>query len=98
MAVYRQRSRSAACRRCASGPGHILRSCSFCDGSSRHAPSIGPAEPDGRIGVGLRGRDARSIAGDRAGFGAHLEVLEPPEVRDELARIGCELIAHYDHS
>ena len=59
--------------------------------------SIGPAEPDGRIGVELRGPDARSIAGEIAGFGSHLEVLEPFEVRDQLARIARELTVTYGH-
>jgi predicted DNA-binding transcriptional regulator YafY len=58
--------------------------------------SIGPAGPDGRIDVELRGQDARSIAGEIAGFGADLEVLEPPEVREDLARIARELAAFYE--
>ena len=57
--------------------------------------SIGPAGPDLRIDVELRGHDARSIAGEIAGFGADLEVLEPQEVRDHLAVIARELTALY---
>jgi len=59
--------------------------------------AIGPAERDGRIGVELRGQDARSLAGEIAGFGAHLEVFEPQAVRDQLLRIGHELSATYGH-
>jgi len=58
--------------------------------------SIGPPETDGRVGVELRGHDVRAIAGEIAGFGADLEVLEPQEVRDQLAQIGRELTASYD--
>ena len=36
-----------------------------------------------------------AAAGHLAGFGANVEVLSPPEVRDELARIGRELAAAY---
>jgi predicted DNA-binding transcriptional regulator YafY len=56
---------------------------------------IGPAGRDGRVEVELRGHNARAIAGEIAGFGADVEVLEPQEVRDHLARIGDELRASY---
>ncbi|RZS43726.1 hypothetical protein EV193_102707 [Herbihabitans rhizosphaerae] len=35
------------------------------------------------------------IARDLAGWGAQVEVLDPPEVRAETARIGAELAARY---
>jgi predicted DNA-binding transcriptional regulator YafY len=38
---------------------------------------------------------ARSIAEQLAGWGKAVEVLEPEEVRDELARIGAELVRSY---
>jgi len=56
---------------------------------------IGPAERDGRISVELRGQDVQAIAGEIAGFGAHLEALAPSTVREQLARIGRELTATY---
>ena len=37
----------------------------------------------------------RPLAVAVAGFGADIEVLEPVEVQDELARIGRELVAAY---
>lgn len=56
---------------------------------------IGPAQPDGRVEVEIRGRHARSLAAEIAGFGAYLEVLGPPEVRRALADVGAELVARY---
>src|SRR5262245_17880327 len=50
---------------------------------------------DGRVELELRGHNARSLAADVAGFGGMLEILEPAEVRDELATIGAELAATY---
>ena len=57
---------------------------------------IGPTGADGLVEVELRGHHAPGIAGEIAGFGADLEVLEPQEVRAELARIGRELVDRYD--
>ena len=56
---------------------------------------IGAAAPDGRIEVEIRSHGARQIAGEVAGFGSAVEVLDPPEVRHELARIAGELKAVY---
>ena len=56
---------------------------------------IGPAGPDGRIEVELRGHSVRSLAGEVAGLGAGLEILDPPDLRTVLADIGTELTAVY---
>jgi len=56
---------------------------------------IGPPGPDGRVEVELRGHHVESLAGEIAGFGAAVEVLEPPEVRDRLARLADELTTLY---
>jgi predicted DNA-binding transcriptional regulator YafY len=56
---------------------------------------FGVAHPDGRLPFTLRGQQARYLAVAVAGFGASVEVVEPPEVRDELARIGRELVTAY---
>ena len=48
-----------------------------------------------RVRIEIRGHSLQSLAGEIAGFGAHLEVIDPPELRDELARIGAELLAAY---
>ena len=56
---------------------------------------IGPAGADGRVEVELRGHHLESLAGDIAGLGASLEVLDPPELRRHLARVGLELTATY---
>jgi predicted DNA-binding transcriptional regulator YafY len=57
--------------------------------------SIGPARPDGRIDVEVRGYNVRSLAGELSGFGAAVEVLDPPELRLRLADLGRELDALY---
>jgi predicted DNA-binding transcriptional regulator YafY len=56
---------------------------------------IGPADDEGRIEVELRGHNVQSLAGEIAGFGASLEVLDPPELREHLSRIGSELTTTY---
>jgi predicted DNA-binding transcriptional regulator YafY len=56
---------------------------------------IGPAGPDGRVELELRGHHPRSLAAELAGFGGLIEVLEPEELRLELAGIGAELTARY---
>jgi predicted DNA-binding transcriptional regulator YafY len=56
---------------------------------------IGPPGRDGRVEVELRGHHPHSLAAELAGFGAGVELLDPPEVRAELARIGAELARAY---
>jgi predicted DNA-binding transcriptional regulator YafY len=56
---------------------------------------IGPPGPDGRVEVELRGHSHRSLAGEAAGLGGLLEIVGPPEVREELAAIGAQLAALY---
>lgn len=55
---------------------------------------IGPSS-EGRVQVELRGVTAFRLATEISGFGAMVEVLDPPEVRAELGRIGAELAARY---
>jgi predicted DNA-binding transcriptional regulator YafY len=56
---------------------------------------VGAAQPDGRVAVELRGHHLDALAAEVAGFGAALEVLEPPELRRRLAGLGAELAATY---
>jgi predicted DNA-binding transcriptional regulator YafY len=56
---------------------------------------IGPTGADGRVEVELRGHTTRSLAGEIAGLGAALEIVDPDEIRDLLATIGDELAALY---
>ena len=56
---------------------------------------IGPAGVDGRVEVELRGHNVRAIAGEIAGIGADVEVIEPEEVRAHLGQIGRALVAYY---
>jgi predicted DNA-binding transcriptional regulator YafY len=56
---------------------------------------IGAAESDGRVRIEIRGHSLQSLAGEIAGLGARLEIIDPPELREELARIGAELTASY---
>jgi predicted DNA-binding transcriptional regulator YafY len=51
--------------------------------------------PGGRARVRVGAPQARDIARTLSGWGAAVEVLDPPEVRAELARIGNELVQLY---
>ena len=50
---------------------------------------------DGRVEVEIRSHNEQSVAGELAGFGALVEVLEPAGVRDRLAVLAGELSALY---
>ncbi|WP_331738734.1 WYL domain-containing protein [Streptomyces sp. NBC_01276] len=56
---------------------------------------VGGPLPDGWTEVWVSGPAAKALAGHLAGLGAGVEVLEPPEVRQWLARIGAELTDTY---
>ena len=56
---------------------------------------IGPPTDDGRVEVEVRGHHVPALAGELAGLGRRVEVLEPPEVRDRLAEIAAELVELY---
>src|SRR5205085_1247586 len=56
---------------------------------------IGPTGPDGRVEVQLRGQSVRSLAGEIAGLGGGLEIVEPAELRELLAEIAAELAGLY---
>jgi len=56
---------------------------------------VGPVQPDGRVEVQVRGHSLESLTGELGGFGAAVEVLTPPELRDGLARLARELAALY---
>lgn len=57
--------------------------------------TIGEVDPDGRTRVTITGPSEFILSVDLAAFGADLEVLEPPGVRAELARIGRDLVSLY---
>jgi predicted DNA-binding transcriptional regulator YafY len=52
--------------------------------------------PDGRARVLLGAPTPLDIARNLAGWGALVDVLDPPEVQDHLARIGAELTLRYE--
>ena len=56
---------------------------------------VGPPAPDGRIEVEVGSVNERALVGQIAGFGAMVEVLEPPEIRAQLAAIGAQLAEVY---
>jgi predicted DNA-binding transcriptional regulator YafY len=60
----------------------------------RHCTVVGPAD-DGRTRVRVAAHMPRALAEQLAGWGSAVEVVEPPEVREELARIGAELVERY---
>jgi predicted DNA-binding transcriptional regulator YafY len=56
---------------------------------------IGMAADDGRVEVEIRSHNDYSVAGELAGFGRFVEVLEPPTVRARLEALAAELSALY---
>lgn len=51
---------------------------------------------DGRARVRVAAPTPLDVARHLAGWGAQVEVVEPPDVRAELARLGAELVARYE--
>ncbi|MEV0237356.1 WYL domain-containing protein [Nonomuraea sp. NPDC050786] len=60
----------------------------------RHCEVVG-AEDDGRVRVRVAAPMALTIAEQLAGWGSRVEVVEPDDVRAQLARIGSELVERY---
>lgn len=56
---------------------------------------VGEPVADGRVAMTIRGPGVDALCGEMGGFGAGLEVLGPPALRAELARIGHELVRLY---
>lgn len=56
---------------------------------------VGAPGADGRVSLEIRAHGATAIAGELAGLGGAVEVLDPPEVRARLASIGAELQRAY---
>ena len=56
---------------------------------------IGPSQPDGRVEVEVRGHSVYSLAAELAALAGHVEAIDPPELRAELARLGAALTAAY---
>jgi len=67
----------------------------WCRGTFGSRVRIGPPGADGRIELELRGHHVRSLAAELAGFGGAVEVLEPDELRAQLAILGRELVERY---
>jgi predicted DNA-binding transcriptional regulator YafY len=55
----------------------------------------GPPAVDGRIDVAVTGPTERAVVGELAGFGAMLEVVDPPSAREVMATIASELTELY---
>ncbi len=62
------------------------------DRFGRHCAVGGRSDGDGRARLRVAAHTARSVAEQLAGFGGAVEVLEPAEVRAELAALGAELV------
>ena len=56
---------------------------------------VGPPSADGRIAIELASNGERALVGQIAGFGSLVEVLEPEEIRENLAEIGAQLVRVY---
>jgi predicted DNA-binding transcriptional regulator YafY len=58
---------------------------------------IGPALDDGRVQVEVAGPNVVALAGQLAGLGTMIEVLDPPAVRLRLREVASELLGLYGH-
>ncbi len=67
----------------------------WCRGVFGTRVQIGPAVPDRRVEVEIRGHHVEPLAAEIAGFGNLLEVVDPPELRARLAELGAALRALY---
>lgn len=67
------------------------------DRHGRHVEVVGPVD-DGRIKLRLTAPTPLMIAQHLAGWGGMIEVLDPPSVQAELARLGTELATRYSGS
>lgn len=56
---------------------------------------VGAAGDDGWVDVEIRGHHVDELASECAGLGAALDVVEPQELRNELLRLGRELVGRY---
>jgi predicted DNA-binding transcriptional regulator YafY len=57
--------------------------------------TVGAPVDGGRVEAELRASRMEELAGDLAGFSSAVEVVAPAELRQELRRIGAELLAAY---
>ncbi len=60
----------------------------------RHAQVLGRA-PDGQIRLRVAAQSTAAVAEQLTGWALAVEVVEPQDVRAELARIGTELVGRY---
>jgi predicted DNA-binding transcriptional regulator YafY len=56
---------------------------------------VGSPTDDGRLAIEIGFGSGQNVAVELAGYSAGLEVLNPPEVRNQLAAIGARLVERY---
>jgi predicted DNA-binding transcriptional regulator YafY len=64
-------------------------------GHLRQRVTVGETLPGGRVEVEVGVESAEAAAWQLAGYAGWVEVVEPEEVRDHLARLGAELVEQY---
>jgi predicted DNA-binding transcriptional regulator YafY len=57
--------------------------------------TVGEPDPDGWVDAEIRSYGPEAAAGELLGYGEHVEVVGPPEVRDHLVRYATDLLARY---
>ena len=71
---------------------HVLR---WVLGTRLTVPPDAPTESGTSVDVEVRGQNPHIVAAQLAGFAENVQVLEPPEVRRHLARMGTALTRRY---
>jgi predicted DNA-binding transcriptional regulator YafY len=89
-AVEQQRSEASATVVVSARLATVLRAA-----FGRYAEVVGH-EPDGRVRVRVAAQSTTAVAEQLAGWATMAEVVGPPEVVAELARIGAELVDRYE--
>ncbi|MGH9212274.1 MAG: helix-turn-helix transcriptional regulator [Acidimicrobiales bacterium] len=64
-------------------------------GSFGNRATVGDTTDAGWVEVVVRGHSPESVAAELAAFGDYVDVVEPDEVRDHLARLGASLVSRY---
>jgi predicted DNA-binding transcriptional regulator YafY len=71
------------------------RAVTWVRGTFGRRATIGEPRNDARTEATLRSWSADAAASELAAFAEHVEVVDPPEVREALRRIGASLVATY---
>lgn len=65
-------------------------------GTALDAPDVADVDPAAPVEVAISGGSLEEVVDQLAGYGAGVEVVDPPEARARLAAVGAALVALYE--